>query len=70
MQCTAEFHHESAHALLPEAEPVFDNATALDTALDMLNPQPTLVQSLVGSVLLPRELKPRHDILYASASLS
>jgi len=32
------------------------DATALHTAVDMLDPQPTLVQRLVGSVLLPRQL--------------
>jgi len=32
------------------------NATALDTAIDMLDPQPTLVQRLVRHVLLPREI--------------
>jgi hypothetical protein len=52
MQGTAEFHHQIAHALFPEADPVFDNATALDTAIDMLNPQPALVQRLVRHVLL------------------
>ena len=48
MQGTAQFHHEIADALLPQADPVFDDATALDTTVDMLDPQPTLVQRLVG----------------------
>jgi len=56
MQSTADFHHQIADALLPQADPVFHNATALDTAVDMLDPQPTLVQHLVRHVLLPREL--------------
>jgi hypothetical protein len=56
VQCTTEFHHQIADALLPQADAVFDNATALDTAVDMLDAQPTLVQGLVGSVLLPRQL--------------
>ena len=30
----------------------FHNATALDITIDMLNPQPTLVQRLVGQLLL------------------
>ncbi len=47
MQGTAEFHHQIADALLPQADPVFHDATALDTAVDMLNPQPTAVQLLV-----------------------
>jgi hypothetical protein len=55
MELTAEFHHEIADALLPQANPVFDDAAALDTTVDMLDPQPTLVQRLVRHVLLPRE---------------
>src|SRR5262249_53285408 len=56
MQGTAELHHQIADALLPQTDPVFDNATALHTAVDMLDPQPTLVERLVRPVLLPREL--------------
>ena len=59
MQGTADFHHEIADALLPQADPVFDDATALDAAVDMLDPQPTLVERLVGSLLRPRELLAR-----------
>src|SRR5690349_20927839 len=44
VQCTADFHHPIANALLPQPKPVFDNATALDTAIDMLNPKPALGQ--------------------------
>ena len=56
MQGTAEFHHEIADALLPQADPVFHDATALDTAVDMLDPQPAVVQRLVGPLLLQRQL--------------
>ena len=35
---TAQFHHEVTDALLPEAVPIFHDATALDTAIDVLNP--------------------------------
>src|SRR5262245_65485441 len=56
MQGTAEFHHQIADALLPQADPVFHDATALDTAVDMLDPQPTAVQLLVGRLLFQREL--------------
>ena len=38
VQGTAEFHHEITDALLPQADPVFDDATALDAAVDMLDP--------------------------------
>ena len=48
MQGTADFHHEIADTLLPQADPVFHDATALDTAVDMLDPQPALVERLVG----------------------
>jgi hypothetical protein len=55
MQGTAEFHHEIADAVLPQPDPVFDNAAALDTTVDMLDPQPTVVQGLVGQYLLQGE---------------
>ena len=56
MQGTAEFHHQIANALFPQADPIFHNATTLDTAVDMLDPQPTVVQGLVGPFLLQRQL--------------
>src|SRR5438132_6851296 len=52
---TTEFHHQIADALLPQADAVFDDATTLDTAVDRLDPQPTLVQRLVRPLLLQRE---------------
>src|SRR4051812_50105222 len=39
MQGTADFHYDIPDALLPQADPVFDDATALDAAVDMLDPQ-------------------------------
>ena len=33
MQGTADFHHDITNALLPQADPVFDDATTLDTAV-------------------------------------
>src|SRR5262245_30010419 len=56
-QGTAEFHHEIADALLPQADPVFHNATPLDAAVDMLDPESPLVEHLVGQVLLQGELR-------------
>ena len=56
MQGTAEFPHEIADTLLPQADPVLHDAAALDTAIDVLHAQPTLVERLVGPLLLPREL--------------
>src|SRR5438132_13320283 len=52
MQGTAEFPHEIADAVLPQPDPVFDDAAALDAAIDMLDPQPPVVQGLVGQLLL------------------
>ena len=56
MQGTAEFHHEITNARLPQAHPVFDDATTLDAAVDMLDPQPPLVERLVGQILLQGQL--------------
>jgi hypothetical protein len=53
---TAEFHHQIADTFFPQADAVFDDATPLDTAVDMFDPQPTLVQRLVRPLLLQREL--------------
>jgi len=33
VQGAAEFHHQIADTLLPQAQPVFDDPTALDTAV-------------------------------------
>ena len=51
VQSTTELHHQVTDTLLPQAHPVFHNTAALDTAVDMLNPQPALVQRLVCAVL-------------------
>ena len=56
MQGTPECHHQIADALLPQADAVLDDGTALDTSVDRLDPQPTPGQGLGGSVLLPRPL--------------
>ena len=62
MEGTADVPHQIADVHLPEAASVFDAATALDTARDMVDPQPTLVERLVRHVLLPRELLPQIEI--------
>src|SRR5215470_4099033 len=62
MEGTAEVPHPIAAAHLSEAASVFDAATALDTALDMVDPQPPLVALLVRHVLFPRELLPQSEI--------
>ena len=56
MQGTAEFHDQIADTFLPQADAVFDDATALHTAVDVLDPEPAVVQGLVGPLLLQREL--------------
>ena len=56
MQGTAAFHHEIADTLLPQTDPVFHNATALDAPGDMLIAEPALVQGLVRAFLLQRKL--------------
>jgi hypothetical protein len=40
---TTDFHHDIADALFPEADPIFHHATALHTAVDMLDPEPAVV---------------------------
>src|SRR4051794_27354214 len=67
MQGTADFHYDIPDALLPQAD--FDDATALDTAVDMLDPQSARVDLLVGSLLRrlqfrPRWLLPWHEDLH------
>ncbi len=57
MQGTAQFHHEVADTCLPQADAVFDNATALDTTVDMLDAEPAVVQRLIGELLLQRQLR-------------
>ena len=52
MQGTTDFHDQIADARLPQADPVFHHATTLDAAVDMLDPQPPLVERLVGQGLL------------------
>jgi hypothetical protein len=56
MQGTADLHHQIADTLLPQTEAVFHDAAALDTAINVLDAQPTLVEHLVRPLLLPREL--------------
>src|SRR5262249_53299977 len=56
VQGTAELHHEIADALLPQADPVFHNPTTLDATVDMLDPEPPLMEYLVGQVLLQGQL--------------
>ena len=40
VQGTAQFHHQIADVLLPQADPVCDEATALHTAVDMRDLSP------------------------------
>ena len=54
MQRTADFHHPIADALLPQPQPVFDNATALDTTVDMLDPKTALIHRPICVLLIRR----------------
>jgi hypothetical protein len=56
VQAATEFHHQITDPLLPQADPVLHDAAALDTAVDMLDPQPPLIERLVRPLLLPRQL--------------
>jgi len=51
VQGTAQFHQRITDARFPQAEPILHDATALDTTMDMLAPQPTLVEDLVRPLL-------------------
>jgi integrase/recombinase XerD len=62
MEGTAAVPHQSADVHLPEAASVFDAATTLDPVMDMVDPQPTLVDLLVRHGLLPRALLPQIEI--------
>jgi hypothetical protein len=44
MQGTADFHHQITDAPLPQPNPIFDDATALDTTIDMLNAKTAVMQ--------------------------
>jgi hypothetical protein len=59
---TTEVSHQIAAAHLPEAASVFNAATALDPVMDMVDPQPTLVELVVRHVRLPRGLLPQIEI--------
>jgi hypothetical protein len=47
VQGTTEFHDQIADAFFPQADVVFDDATTLDTTIDVLDPQSTLVKPTV-----------------------
>ena len=55
MQGTADFHHDIADTLLPQAYSVCDDTTVFDTAVNMLDP-PAVVQHLVSLFLLQHQL--------------
>src|SRR5262247_1677979 len=57
VQGATELHHEIADALLPQADAVLHDTTALDAAVDMLDPEPPLVERLVGQILLQGHLR-------------
>jgi acyl-CoA synthetase (AMP-forming)/AMP-acid ligase II len=56
MPGTAECHAQVADARLPQAAPVFHNATALHAPIDLLDALPAMMSGLVGQPLLQGEL--------------
>ena len=56
VQGATELHHQSTDPLLPQVDPVFHDAAALDTPVDVLDAQPPLVERLIRPLLLPRQL--------------
>ena len=72
MQGTAQFPHQNADALLPHTDPVFDEGTALHTAVDMRDPSPATVPWLVGQCrrscpCLAAGLLGRHEALHGGS---
>ncbi len=57
MQGTADFHHDITDTLLPQAD--FDDATTLDTPVDMLDPQSAGVERLVALLLRQWQFRAR-----------
>jgi hypothetical protein len=55
MQGTADVHHAIADTVPPQPAPALNDPTALVTAGDMLNPEPTGMQGLVGPLLRHRQ---------------
>jgi hypothetical protein len=51
MQCTAAFHDPFADAHLPQVAGVADDATMLDTAVDMLDVHATTREAPIRSFL-------------------
>lgn len=51
MQGTTEFPYQIMGAFRPQADAVFDNTTALPTAVDMRDAPSAVVQDLVGPLL-------------------
>ena len=69
MQGTADFHDQIANTRLPQAVGVVDNATALDTAVDVLDAHTATRDAPIGGFLGAREgaasrLPGRHDDLH------
>jgi hypothetical protein len=68
MQSTADFHNQVTDTSLPETVGVVDDATALHTAVDMLNAHAATRDASIGGLLGAREgaasrLPGRHDHL-------
>ena len=51
VQRPAQFHHESPDTFFPQVEAVLDDATTLDTTIDVLGAQSALVQGLIPCII-------------------
>src|SRR6266446_8122611 len=58
LQRTAAFPRAITDAVLPQPDPVLSDTAALDAAVDMLAPPPTVVQDLGGPLLFQRQRLP------------
>jgi hypothetical protein len=47
MERTADFHHQIADTLFPQTDPIFDDPTAFDTTVDMLDPPPAVGERVI-----------------------
>ncbi len=56
MQGTTDFHHLITCSSPQEAADVFEDATALDTPIDLFDSHPTTCQGLIGRFLLSSQL--------------
>src|SRR5262245_52516002 len=67
MQGTTDCSHEIAGPLLPQTDPVLDDATTLDTPGALLDRWIRIEQGWVGQVLLPCQLRAARFLAWHAA---